>query len=530
MKNTNMENTTMQTNFTDTSARNGYGPARPEAHAPLLSDAGLTSGNVAAAPHDLLTRLRDKWGNRLGWASVFSIPTIDDVSLEETPLASGLSVITAQSPVRAATLHHFYDFKLCPALRRFWHVLEEETARQAERNATAVQRNVEITAKQEALETGRDAATLPDREALTALEDGPLAEAHADASEKVARTGGTYDPQNPSEDCALRHSRRSLEVLAAEQSLPGPHGDTPAHMSRWFQAAVTAAVGTMVGLSLGIATNVLEADTLARHLPLAGIFIVLGICLAALSERAVHGSWYRVGQDYYLGCSRAKWATMIVIAVAVSLLVLGVDVFLERKGLLALMQLMSDTQALSGAAPSQSALEDIGSIVVPMVVSLPYLCFFGGIGYLDGRDQEVKNRLLARQDQEWMETDAARRADTVVQTALHALAHVREMLRRRDGLTARVTALAAPFDAKIAALEGERLPENEEIDDAARRRVQDALDNFHGAQYTFDVMWEEALADCEGVGGGWANRLRRAFGGYRPPRRTRREERARGEK
>ena len=118
----------------------------------------------------------------------------------------------------------------------------------------------------------------------------------------------------------------------------------------------------------------------------------------------------------------------------------------------------------------------------------------------------------------------------MVQAALHALAHVREILRRRDGLAARIVALAAPFDAKIGELEGQRLSEREELDTPARHRIQDALDNFHGAQFTFDMMWEEAVADCEGVGGGWVRRLLCAFGGYRPPRRTRREKGNRGEK
>lgn len=520
-----MENTIMPITQTDTAARNGHAPARPE-----LADAARSVVSSVPAPHDLLTRLRDKWGNRLGWASVFSIPTVEDVPLEQTPLAPGLRAIAANLPVRAATLHHFYDVKLRPALRRFWDVLQEETARQEEANAFAQRRNAAITVEQQSLESERDAATLPDRQALTALEDGPLAEAHTVAAEKVAHAGGTYDPQTPSEECVLRHVRRPLEVHAAEASLPGPHGDPLAHLPGWLNWVLTAAVGSLVGLSLGIATHVLEADTLARHLPLAGGLAAFGVCLATLAERAVHGAWYRVGQDYYLGCPRSKWGTMLAVAVASSLLILGVDVFLERQGLLALMQLQADTQALAGHAVGRSLTDELASWVVPLVVTLAYLCCAGGTGYLHGRREEVRNRLVARQDREWADTDAARRADPIVQTALHALSHVREVLRRRDGLASRIAALAAPFDAKIADLEGQRLPEREEVDEAARRRVQDALDNFHGAQYTFDVMWEEALADCEGVGGGWASRLRRAFGGYRAPRRRRREQGNRGER
>ena len=192
------------------------------------------AGSPGPAPHDLLTRLRDKWGNRLGWASVFSIPTVEDVPLAETALAPGLRVLEVQMPLRASTLHHFYDEKLRAALRRFRRVLAEETDRLAESNAFAAGRNAGIMTEQKALERERDAATLADRQALTALEDGPVAEAHADAAAKVAAAGGVYDPNDPSEASVLRHGRTALEVVAARLGLPGPHGDAHAHLPGWL--------------------------------------------------------------------------------------------------------------------------------------------------------------------------------------------------------------------------------------------------------------------------------------------------------
>lgn len=498
-----------------------------------VGDSGSRVGvpaNASPAPHDLLTRLRDKWGNRLGWSSVFSIPTVEDVPLSETALAPGLRVIEEHIPLRAATLHHFYDEKLRAALRRFWRVLAEETSQQSGENAFAAERNCEVTAQQEALEKARDAATLSDREALQVLEDGSLAEAHADAAQKVALAGGVYDPNNPSEGCVLRHERTALEVIAARLALPGPHGDVHAHLPGWAGWGLTGSVGVLMGLSLGIVTHALEADTLARHLPLVGGFSVLGFGLAAGVKWAVRGAWYRVGQDYYLSCSRSKWGLMLAGALLRSFVLLAVDVVMERQGLLALMQLQNDTQALTGHAAVQTLLDVLVSWVVPLVVTLAYLYCAGDAGYLDGRQEEVKNRLHARQEQDWTETDAARREETVVQTALHALSVVREWLRRQSALADRIAVLAAPYDVKIGDWESNRLPEREELGTPARQRVQDALDNFHGAQLTFDGMWEEAVADCEGVGGGWMRRLLRAFSGYRSPRRRRREKGNPGEK
>lgn len=481
------------------------------------------------APHDLLTRLRDKWGNRLGWSFSFSIPTVDDTPLEDTPLMAGLRVIEAQDPGRASTLHHFYNKKLLNARENFLNVLEEENAKLGERNAFAAARNQEITDAQQAREEEREAATLTSREALTTLEDERLAEAHANAAEMVARTGGLYSPSNPSEGCVLRHGRAALEAVAAKLGLPGPHRDAHAHLPTWVNWALTGVIGILMGLSLGIVTHVLEADTLAHHLPLVGVFAVIGFGVATAAKWAVYGSWYRVGQDYYLGCPRSKWIPMLAAASAASLLVLAADVVMERQGLLALMNLQMDTNALTGHAEGPSLLESISSWILPMVVTLPYLICAGGAGYLTGRREETHNRLTAHQEQDWAETDAARRADLLAQAALQAIALVREALRQRDVFSARIAALTAPFDAKIAALEGQRLPEREELDMNRCRRIQDALGDFHGAQITFDVMWEEALTDCGGGGRFW-KRLRQAFTGHRTPRRTRREKQQRSEK
>ena len=481
------------------------------------------------APHDLLTRLRDKWGNRLGWAFAFSIPTVDETPLEQTPLAAGLRVIEAQDPIRAATLHHFYNYKLLNARKNFLSVLAEENAKQAERNAFAAARNQEITAAQQVCEEEREASTLNGREALTTLEDERLPKAHTEAAEKVADTGGLYDPSDPSEGCVLRHGRAALEAVAANLGLPGPHRDAHAHLPGWVNWVLTGIVGILMGLSFGIATHILEADMLVRQLPLVAAAAVVGFGLAAAAKWAVYMAWYRVGQDYYLGCPRSKWIPMLVVASVVSLLVLTVDVFMERQGLLALMNLQTDTNTLTGHAEGPSFLEITSSWVLPLVVTLPYLFCAGSAGYLSGRREETHNRLTARQEQDWAETDAARRTDPLVQTALHALALVLETLRRQEVLSARITALAAPFDVKIAALEGQRLPEREELNMDRCRRIQDVLGDFHGAQITFDMMWEEALDGC-GVGGRFWKRLLWAFTGHRTPRRTRREKQQQSEK
>ena len=90
---------------------NGSAPALPEVQPEVKPDMAAPVADAAPSPapalHDLITRLRDKWGHRKGWESVFSIPTVEDVPLEQTPLVGGLRALEEHSPVRASTLHQY---------------------------------------------------------------------------------------------------------------------------------------------------------------------------------------------------------------------------------------------------------------------------------------------------------------------------------------------------------------------------------------------------------------------------------------
>ena len=476
------------------------------------------------AEHDLKTRNRNERGDRLPWTYTYSIPTIEDMPLEKTPLARALGVIEAVMPGRAATLHHFYNGKLLDALHRFQKVRAEEEAAAADRDAYAVRTNAAIDEHQAELTQQRDAATQADRMALAVLED-QLGAAHADAAEKVAKTGGTYDATSPNDDCVLRHAPMTEEVAAARQRLPGPHGDAHGHIMPAIGWFLTIVVGALIGVSLGIICHLLHASSLGRHWPTTLFCIVAGVGFSIGIKYAVRGLWYLIGQDYYLGVLTPKWRFIFWTALLVTLALLMFDASVERQGLLALAQLQSETAAVSQPGAPASAPPLIETLVpwfVALLVTLGYLVCAGFEGYLKGRQKEVLAQVRAYRDSEFAGTDTAVRADPVNQVALHAIAHVRELLRRHAAVASRIAETAAPFEAQIAALEQGRLSERLPLNEEARKRIQDALDNLHGAQGVFDAMFEEALSACEAHSSFW-RRLLDLFLGYRPPRRSRRE-------
>lgn len=503
-------------------------PAEGRTQAPAESAA---PAKEEFAFHDLKTRNRNGRGDREPWSYTYGIPTTDadETPLEQTPLIGALKVIEAILPGRASTLHHYYNRKLGLAQKRQKEVRAEEEAALARRNAQAAEFNAALDRMQAAMRGQQEAAIRSDRDALAAL-DEPLRQAHDAAAERVARTGGLYDSTDPTETSVLRYTPRALEEVAPDLGLPGPHGDARAHLPGWLGWFLTIAVGVFIGMSLGIITHVLHANIgyLERNWPATLVCAVLGIAISAAIKWGTRVLWYLVGQDLTLRVSTRRWRTVLTLAAAGTLTFGACDAAAERQGLLALAQVDSATRALSAGstAPSSSSMDVAVLWCVALLVTVAYLTCAGVEGYLKGRQEEVLNLVHSRQQSEFTETDTRIRAEETTQDALHAIATVRGLRHRQSLLTTRIAETAAPFDQKIAALEAQRLPERQPMDEQAHRRYQDALDNLHGTQATFDGMFEEALGTAEASSSVW-RRLLQAVSGYRPPRRRDRDRRTR---
>lgn len=512
--------------------RNGHGngsgandSSAPQAQPPasLPGSAGAAVG--AHREHDLKVRNRDRSGNRLPWSFAFSIPTIEDRPLAETPLAEAVALIKQQMPIRADHLHHFYDEKLRPAYRRVIAVRDEEEARLAAYNAQAQRIEARIDAEQEALRGKRDMAVAKDRDNLVAL-DAPLSEAHREAAEKAARAGGAYDPENPSEACVLRHERRPLEAIAADLSLPWTPADKKSLMpalASWF---TTLLIGVMIGLSIGVMARMLPADNIGGKPVLAALFALIGFAAALAGKWAVKHCAREAGQRYWLGLPWTNWAPWTAFTFLVGGALIVIDSFVEQEGLLAGVRLQNMAAALSGTTAGQHGTNEMVYFLAAVILTLGYVITSAWEGYLVGRYDACLNRVRARQETEFHAADDARRIEVPVQETFTAVGRVRDLLRHKAQLMARIAEAVAPWEERIARAEAKRLTERAALSEEARLRVQDALDGLHGAQGTFDQMFDEALSECELPSSFW-QRFLRTVRGYRAPRGHARERRRR---
>lgn len=478
--------------------------------APGQSERGM------ADQHDPLTRRRDTQGNPLPRVEAFlAPPAADDKPLETTPMRGALEVIAAQAPGRAAWLHHFYNHRVQPALTRLNDVVRDEWELVAKSNAEIERHNVALTARQADLDGDRDEATLPDRQAIEAL-GKPIGEAHRDAAEKVSLAGGSYDPSNPSPDCVLRHKPLDLRAIAGRDGLPHHEDNVHVKLSQTMALALSGLVGTMVGVSVGIIGGVLHAARLADELPQLAGCALLGSGAALAGGRWVKGLFYESAQMRAMGKPASSWVPAFALGTAAGASIIVIEAVVEQQGLLKLSALQN---AFGGSGAGGAIFFAVG-----MLFGLPYIGAYAYSGWAEGTNAGTRNRLEGIRETEFRAQDDKVRALPVVQTALDAIARVNELGREKSALETRVEATAAPFNAEIAACEADKREPRHELDTPARHRIQDAYDNWNGAQLLFDRQFEEALHGAEPAqGGGFWQRLLRAIFGVRPPKGRTRE-------
>jgi hypothetical protein len=446
---------------------------------------------------DLITRRRDAHGNRHPWFYSHGVPTIEDVPLLQTPLADATAAIKERLPISGAELEHEYDHKLRPALRRLIAIRDAEDKELVRHNEQAEQLSKDLDKEIEAVAEA-------EKQALAEVE-ARLVNAHRDAARQVAETGGIYDPQHPSDECALRLPAPDAAAVAAELKLPWTPSDRQAVMGVLVGWLVTVTVGMMIGLSLGIVAGYVPVgDWLSRPVGLT-FLLVVGAAAAVAGKWAIKLSSREAAMRYWLSLPASNWLLFAVMGVLVTATIVAIDSFVEREGLMANVRLQDLARSLSNQAGSGPSTDrEWLYFLMAIILTFGYAVNAFWEGYLSGRYDACMNRIRQAQSDRHQEADAQWRESSAVRSALHALGLVRVGLEEKRVLEARIA-------QRIAQLDSKRQPMLQSLPADACQRIQDAYDQFNGTQATFDAMLSEAKARC-GEGSGW----RSLVGGRRP--------------
>jgi hypothetical protein len=180
-------------------------------------------------------------------------------------------------------------------------------------------------------------------------------------------------------------------------------------------------------------------------------------------------------------------------------------------------------ESLSGK--HAAAMPEHVFFLVAAVISLGYFAFSAAEGFREGRDRQVLARCVHFVEGQFAQAIQARREDPAVQAALAKVANVR--CAKAALLSAQQAVDAAKAEAERRRLELERaLPTvPTEFNAVQLQRIQDAHDDYQGAQIELDRIVDRLVDEAEPLGG-FFTRLARAF--FPNYRRARRFQSARG--
>jgi hypothetical protein len=463
-----------------------------------LDKAGVDIEALLQQPHPYLRQERDAKGNGQGREFAPDPSVVDQAPLEDTPLPRALDVIASRFPGEASRLHHAYDRKVLPQGVSYRQAIQEELARLDARNRAAQEANADLEERAAALAARREEALAPSNQRIQGLLDA-LAAARQEAAVACAKTGGSFDPAMPSDDCVLFHRRPSLQQMAANLGRPWAWSRNSGPSAALW-AYMTLVVGAMVGVGLVLASGIVSADLVAKRWPIALIAAMVGFGLAAGGKHAILRSFHRVGQYRYSGPPR-DYTLALVVAIATFLIILAADVAVECGGLLARVRVEQSLSALSGNGHSGSLTAgEYLFWIMGMVITFGYLVCAASVGYEQGRRDEIGAQLLAEQERQFFGVDQQRRQDPMVMEALAKLGQVRLFEHQIKETRQQAAEASSPYQRQIERLYGERRQVAESLSPEAVHRIQDARDNHVGAQVAFDKALEAALRQAEPMG------------------------------
>lgn len=444
----------------------------------------------------LLARRRSPHGDILPYSFSYEVPLVDEVPLNQTAYANALQLLEARDPERAHSLRAFYDRRLLTSLRCLRDARAEAENKLSRDLAEARRINREVETQQQRLQGECENALSPFEPVRETCEER-LSKAHQEAAQAMARCGKPYDPENPDASSVLRHEREPLEAIAGDLNEPWTPGDGAMRLPKSATFALTALTGCVLGLSLGLMGEFYATDELAARVWVVLAFCLGGVGVATLTGEGIKLSFKAVSERLYRNQPRAHWWWLLMASIAISGLIVMIDSYIERSGLMSKVFEAQAMQSLNhnGVQTGVPLWESVMFFCAGMILSLPLVLCYGWHGYLDGRYHACRNRLIAEQEQRFTTRSQWLREDEATQNALDAVSRVRDALRHEETLAKRLAQAARPFEREMALWESKRLPEVREFDIETKHRLQDLLANVLGAQ----IEWDRAMDMVRGV-------------------------------
>jgi hypothetical protein len=438
---------------------------------------------------DLVPRSRTANDDVVARRIAYSHPVTGGVDLHQMKLADLLDEIENHDPLAAKHLRSVQQDRIRPQFQRAQDIrreVDDELKALQERSAQLDEGIDKIVA---GLSEGRDKVLAP---YVARIEKAALAVSEADekAAALYAKTGATYDPQQPREEPVVRVEPLTKEVVAARLKLPfGQVIKQSAMLPKWLSWVGTSLSGTVFGLSLGLGAGLIQSHDVfvqTKTGPVLALTLI-GVALAALGRGWIRLACHQFAESHWLGLSRLRQSAWFVGALGSVSLAAVILVATDREGILKAAAVGSAWSGEGDATPA----------IVYWIIAAAACIFHVGYsvfeGLANGREDPIANTLIAYIQQDLRDREEKRRADPAVQSAIGGLNRVLWSRAAHVKAVERASEIRSPFDEAIAKAELVRLPFPLEHTEAMKRRVQDALHNLEGLQVECDALLSDFL-------------------------------------
>jgi len=442
---------------------------------------------------DLIPRERRENGDIVARKIAYSHPITGGTDLDKMELSGFLDEVQIHDPLLAKHLRSVQQDRIRQLFERAGDVRRQEDSNLENLRQRSSDLDQKIDGVVAEITKARDETMAPYVNVVNETAE-KLADAHDRTGGLFAQAGGVYDPENPNEESVLRVDRLADSEVAA--TLKVPYGDgieRHALLPKWFSWFGTVMCGITFGISLALASGVLQSqDVFVRPKPFALLAAALiGVGMAGLGRGWLRTAWHQFSESHWVGLSRIRQWAWFGGAIFTTLFVGAIIVATDRQGIL--------KSATVNSAWDKGGVKTSELVfwIVAAAASVLYLGYAVYEGLARGRQDPIKNAIIATTEKDYRDRIETRRADPQFRDALNGLNSVFASNRRHQQAVARAAEISRPFDELIARAEDQRIPYPLEHTLPMKQRVQDPLHNLEGLQIEFDALVSDFLAGRE---------------------------------
>ncbi len=295
-----------------------------------------------------------------------------------------------------------------------------------------------------------------------------------------------YDANNPI--ATLDHVLKPLskESYAARLKMRYSADELVKPKRLWVSMVAKAVVGIFTGMAALSLAGFVHIASIERDPPLRLFFAcALGFAVVYLGSDGLKAAFRNAADSIHRGEDRSSRIMKLAIAWTVGLVIVGLDGFIEAKGLLVREEMRHAVQSVSGYSHAASTSTGPWMLCLGTFVSVAYAVWAGFSGWNEPTTA-VLNRLIDAQEAEVLALRKDKRSNIETQDAFGAVNAVAGFSWQLDHLKAELLRLQEAYHAEATRVEALRKDEVVDLTAEQKAILAQLLVEARGATSEYD--------------------------------------------